>query len=80
MTTPKQAEEFTKKAVQDYLNACNMQSRDEIGNALMKLASVAGLLMACAEGREIAAQRLEGTAEFIRKNGPQFPKKIVPVH
>ena len=80
MTTPEQAEELAKKAVQDYLDACNMQSRDDIGNALMKLASVTGLLMACSEGREIAAQRLEGTAEFIRKNGPQFPRKLEKLH
>lgn len=75
----KQAEALAAKAVGDYLNACDMQSRDDIGNALMKLASVAGALMACAEGREIAAQRLEGTAAFIRKNGPQFPQRLETV-
>jgi len=80
MTTPAQAEALAKKAVQDYLNACAMQSRDDIGNALMKLVSVTGVLMACTEGREIAAQRLEGTAAFIRINGPQFPKKLEELH
>lgn len=75
----RQAEELAKKAVGDYLTACDMDSRDGLGNALMKLASVVAVMMACNEGREIAAQRLEGTAAFIRKNGPQFPQRLETV-
>ncbi len=71
--THRQAEELAKKALQEYLNACDMQGRADIGNALMKLVSVVGIYMAATEGREIAAQRLEGTAAFLRKNGPLFP-------
>tara|TARA_B100001105_G_C22395766_1_gene446645 strand:+ start:946 stop:1191 length:246 start_codon:yes stop_codon:yes gene_type:complete len=77
--TQQQAEALATKAITEYLNACDMQSREDIGNVLMKLASVTGLLMACNEGREIAAQRLEGTAAFIRKNGPQFPQRLETV-
>lgn len=77
--SPQQAEELAKKAVGDYLNACHMKDRDGLGNALMKLVSVAGVLMAANEGREIAAQRLEGTAAFIRKVGPQFPQRLETV-
>lgn len=77
--TPDEAEELAKKALGEYLTACRMQSRDDLGNALMKLASVVGVYMAANEGREIAAQRLEGTAAFIRKNGPKFPCKLEPL-
>ena len=54
MTTPQQAEELAKKAVADYLNACKLQDASQIGNVLMKLCSVAGVLMAQAEGSEAA--------------------------
>lgn len=77
--TPQEAEEHAKRAVSAYLNACSMQSRDDIGNALMKLASVTGILMAANEGREIAAQRLEGTAAFVRKSGSKFPQRLETV-
>ena len=39
--SPAEAEELAKKAVCDYMNACRMTDRDQIGNYLMKLASVA---------------------------------------
>ena len=80
MVTPDQAEELAKTAVSQYLTACGMESRDDIANALMKLASVTGIVMACAEGRELAAQRLEGTVAFVRKSGPKYPRAISPVH
>jgi hypothetical protein len=74
-----EAEEFAKQAVQQYLNACRMSNRDQMGNYLMKLCSVAGVMMALAEGSEDAAQRLEGTAAFVRKSMPSSPARIVPV-
>ena len=69
--TPAQAEELAKKAVGDYLTACRMTDRDQIGNYLMKLCSVAGVLMAQAEGSETAAARLTGTAAFVLRNMPR---------
>ena len=77
--TPAQAEELAKKAVADYLNACHIATADQVGNYLMKLASVAGVLMANAEGSEMAAARLEGTAAFVLKTMPKAPAKLVPV-
>lgn len=71
--TPSEAEDLAKKAVGDYLTACRMQDGENIANYLMKLASVAGVLMSCAEGSESAAQRLEGTAAFLRKSAPKRP-------
>ena len=77
--TAMEAEEFAKRAVQQYLNACRMSSRDQMGNYLMKLCSVAGVMMALAEGSEDAAQRLEATAAFIRRKMPAEPARMEPL-
>lgn len=74
--TPQQAEELAKKAVADYLNACNLQDAGQIGDVLMKLCSVAGVMMAQAEGSANAADRLTGTAAFIRKTMPRNPATL----
>lgn len=74
--TPQKAEELAKKAVADYLNACNLQDADQIGDVLMKLCSVAGVLMANAEGNAKAADRLQGTALFILHNMPANPATL----
>lgn len=79
--TPAEAEELAKKAVGDYLTACRMDTPDPlmIGNYLMKLASVVGVTMASAEGSEIAADRLTGTAAFVFKTMPRKPATLRPV-
>ena len=74
--TPDQAEEFAKKAVGDYLTACGMTHPSQIGNYLMKLVSVAGVLMAQAEGSKAAAERLSGTAAFVFNNMPRKPATL----
>jgi hypothetical protein len=79
--TPAEAEELAKKAVGDYLTACGMQSIDPeaVGNYLMKLASVTGVMMANAEGSDIAFQRLYGTAAFVAKTMPKKPATLRPI-
>lgn len=77
--SPAEAEDLAMKAVGDYLTACRMTDREQIGNYLMKLASVAGVIMAQAEGSAEAALRLEGTAQFILKTMPEKPASILPV-
>jgi hypothetical protein len=79
--TPAEAEELAKKAVGDYLTACRMASADPVamGNYLMKLASVTGVMMANAEGSTVAWDRLMGTASFIVQNMPEKPAKLRPV-
>lgn len=79
--TPAEAEELAKKAVSDYLTACRMTSADPvaIGNYLMKLASVTGVMMANAEGANIAFDRLLGTAQFVLKTMPKKPATLRPV-
>lgn len=77
--TPAEAEELAKQAVGDYLTACRIADREQLGNYLMKLASVTGVLMAQAEGSATAAARLEGTAAFVRKAMPADPVVLRPV-
>ncbi|MGJ7544594.1 hypothetical protein [Variovorax sp. LT1R16] len=69
MVTPAEAERLARDAVQNYANACNLQTTEDAGNALMKLVSVAGITMSALVGADEAAARLEGTAEFVRRNG-----------
>lgn len=78
--TPDEAEALAKKAVSDYLSACGMTDAAQIGNYLMKLASVTGVLMANAEGSDAAFDRLLGTAQFVLKSMPKQSSKLKPIH
>jgi len=71
--TPDEAEKLAKKTVAAYLTACRITDQKQIGNYLMKLCSVAGLVMASAEGIEAAADRLTSTAAFVFKTMPKTP-------
>ena len=79
--TPAEAEKLAAKAVGDYLTACDIAEADPqlIGNYLMKLVSVTGVLMAQAEGSDIACDRLIGTGMFVRKNMPKQPAPLRPI-
>jgi len=77
--TPAEAEELAKAAVQAYLNSCHMTDGAQVANYLMKLCSVAGVLMACAEGSYLAAMRLRQTGDFIEINMPAAPAVLRPV-
>jgi len=70
MVTPKEAEALAQQAIQNYLNACHLQTVEDSGNALMKLCSVAGLMMCATIGQDEAVARLQGTAAHIAK--PKF--------
>jgi len=76
--TQAEAEQLAKKAVADYLSACRLASADRVamGNYLMKLASVTGVMMASAEGSDIAFNRLLGTAHFVLKTMPKNPATL----
>ncbi len=81
--TQDEAEKLAAKIVGEYLNQCHMAAgpdesaeRKQIGNYLMKLASVAGVLMAQAEGSEVAFDRLLGTAQFVLNNMPRKPARL----
>lgn len=74
MVNQKEAETLAQKHIQDYLNACNLDTPQDAGNALMKLCSVAGVMMCAAVGYDEAIDRLYGTAAFIANTmqGIQF--------
>ena len=74
--TPAEAEKMAMKAVGDYLTACRMTDQAQIGNYLMKICSVAGVVMAQAEGSVRAYERLTGTAAFIAKTMPEQPANL----
>lgn len=73
---PAEAEKIAAKVVGDFLTACRMSDEAQIGNYLMKLCSVAGVVMAQAEGAVTAFERLNGTAHFILENMPATPSKL----
>lgn len=77
MVSQQEAEQLAKKHIQDYLNACKLDTTQDAGNALMKLCSVAGVLMVATVGYEDAVNRMEGTAAFIAKtmHGVQFKQE-----
>lgn len=81
--TSDEAEELAKRAVEQYLAKCRIAAgpdeATQIGNYLMKLCSVAGVLMANAEGSHTAFDRLLGTAQFVVNTMPVAPAKIVRI-
>ena len=75
-SSPEETEVVAVAVVQGFLSACCLTDRSQIADRLMKLCSVAAVTMAQANGAEDAAQRLEGTAEFIRKTMPAAPARM----
>lgn len=75
--TQDEAEKLAQKAVSEYLNACRMTDATNLSNYLMKLVSVAGCVMANAEGADDAFDRLLGTAQFVLAT---MPKKAATLH
>jgi hypothetical protein len=65
--TPKEAEALATKTVQDYVNACGCGNKQDVANALMKLASMCGLGMCAVVGQPEAVSRLQGTTNYIAK-------------
>lgn len=79
MITPNEAEKLANKAVQDYVNACGCNSLEDVGNALMKLASMCGLGMCATVGHEEAVARMQGTTDYIARaqKGKQWKSEAV---
>ncbi len=73
---PDEAEALAARAVGDYLNACRMDDPAQIADRLMKLVSVAGVMMAQANGADDAFDRLLGTAQFVLETMPKQPAKL----
>lgn len=73
MITPDEAEVLATTAVQQYIKSCECNGRQDIANVLMKLVSVCGIGMTAMVGRDDAAARLIGTANYIVKTQPEKP-------
>ncbi|WP_286938942.1 hypothetical protein [Achromobacter sp. UBA4530] len=73
---PAEAEALAGRFVGEYLTACRMTDRDQMGDYLMKLTSIAAVLMAQAEGSANAGERLAGTAAWVRKTMPAAPARL----
>ena len=67
MVTQQEAEELAKRHMQDYLNACSLNTVADAGNALMKMCSVAGVALCATVGYDEAVARLYVTAQFIER-------------
>lgn len=67
MITPSEADALAEKVINEYLSACGPKTREDAGNALMKLASMCGLCMCAIVGKEDAVDRLNGTVERISR-------------
>lgn len=68
--TQSETEALAIGAVQSFLDACRLTHHDQVADRLMKLCSVAGVVMAQAEGSAGAAARLISTGEFILNKMP----------
>lgn len=75
MITPDEAQALAKKLMQDYVKACGCDTQEDVGNVLMKLASVVGVGMCAVVGQSEAVARLAGTAAHISK--PEFARPWV---
>ncbi|HDS1207851.1 MULTISPECIES: hypothetical protein [Shewanella] len=77
MISQEEAEELAKKFIQDYLNKCQLDTTKDAGNALMKLCSVAGVMMVATVGYDDAVIRMHGTAAFIenKMRGVKFEQQ-----
>jgi hypothetical protein len=78
--SPSEAEALAVRLVGDYLTACRITERGQIGDRLMKLCSIAGIGIAQAEGAASAHDRLAGTARFVLKHGLAEPLRVELTH
>lgn len=79
MVSQEKAEEMAKQLIQQYLNDCQLDATQDAGKALMKLMSVAGVLMVATVGYDEAVDRMYSTAAFIEKKmvGVKFVQQTV---
>jgi hypothetical protein len=73
--TPEQAEQLARSALAQYLTACSMTGYQPVAvsNYLEMLTTVAGLLMAKAEGSRSAIRRMQKAAETVGQMMPAVP-------
>ena len=65
MITPQEAEALAQQTMQRYVAECKCDTKQDVGNALMKLVSMCGLGMCATVGQGEAVARLQGTVDYI---------------
>lgn len=63
-----EAEKLAMEAANQYLTTCGCKSAVDRARALMKLASVSGVMIVAATGPADGINRMQNTADFIRKS------------
>lgn len=66
MVKQDEAEKLAIEAANQYLTICGCESAVDRARALMKLASVSGVMMVAATGPADGINRMQNTADFIR--------------
>lgn len=79
MIKQQKAEALAKAMMQDYVNACECQSAEDVANVLMKLTSMCGLGMCAVVGQPEAVARLQGTTDYIARTqaGKNWNREVV---
>lgn len=67
MLTPDEAEKTATQAIVLYVNACQCNTTEDVGNVLMKLLSSTGQALLATQGQDKAVAMIEGTAAHIAK-------------
>lgn len=65
MITPEKAQELAQQKMQEYIDACECDNLEDVGNVLTKMVGMCGVAMCATIGLREAVDRLEGTAEHL---------------
>lgn len=65
MIAQQDAEKLAKQHMTDFVNACKCQSKEDVANVLMMLASACGAGMVAVVGHADAVDRMRDTTDFI---------------
>ena len=67
MITPNKAEQLATEKIQDFVNTCECDTIEDVGNVLMKLLSTTAQTLLATQGQEKAVAILNDTATHIAK-------------
>ena len=66
MHTPLEAEVLATAHIQHYINSCECQSIEDVGNVLMKLLNIVGQALVGTQGKETAFVMIEKTTQSLK--------------
>lgn len=67
MITPKEGDVLAKKAVEDFIAACQCENEGDVANVLMKLATWCGTGICAVVGSEDGIERMAAITAYIIK-------------